>query len=55
MEEISLDENEMLVSYDVKSLFTSIPVQESIGIIEGKLQADETLNDRTMDVSTIIR
>ena len=40
----------------MKSLFTSIPVEESIGIIERKLQDDETLNDRTtMDVSTIIR
>ena len=56
MKDISLDANEMLVSYDVKSLFTSIPVEESIGIIERKLRDDETLNDRTtMDVSTIIR
>ena len=32
MEDIHLRENEMLVSYDVKSLFTSIPVEESLGI-----------------------
>ena len=56
MEKVTLNEDEMLVSYDVKSLFTSIPVEESIGICERKLNEDETLGDRTsMDVATIIR
>ena len=45
----------MLVSYDVKSLFTSIPVEESIAICERRLRADASLADRTsLDVSTII-
>ena len=55
MENIHLRENEMLVSYDVKSLFTSIPVEESLGI-ERKLREENTLNERTsMDVTTIVR
>ena len=33
MEKVTLNEDEMLVSYYVKSLFTSIPVEESIGIV----------------------
>ena len=46
----------MLVSYDVKSLFTSIPVEESLGICERKLREDNTLNERmSMDVTTIVR
>ena len=56
MEDIHLRENEMLVSYDVKSLFTSIAVEESLGICERKLWEDNTLNERTsMDVTTIVR
>ena len=55
MEEVTLNEDEMLVSYDVKSLFTSIPVEESIGRCERKLNKDEMLGDRTsVDVATII-
>ena len=56
MGDIHLRENEMLVSYDVKSLFTSIPVEESLGICERKVREDYTLNERTsMDVTTIVR
>ncbi len=56
MEGIVMDESEMLVSYDVKSLFTSIPVEESIAICERKLREDDTLDDRTgMNVETIVQ
>ena len=34
MEEVTLNENEMFVIYDVKSLFTCILVEELIGICE---------------------
>ena len=52
MKEVTLNEDEMLVSYDVKLLFT--PVEELIGICEQKLKGDETLSDRTsMDAATI--
>ena len=55
MEGVSLNEDETLVSFDVKSLFTSIPVEEAIKICEQRLKEDDTLSDRTtMDVDTII-
>ena len=52
---ITLEEDEILVSYDVKSLFTSIPIEETIDMCEKRLNNDETLSDRTtMDIATII-
>ena len=55
MKKATLNEDKMLASYDVKSLFTSIPVEESIGICERKLKEDVTLNDWTSRVvATII-
>ena len=54
-DEVVIEEDEMLVSYDVKSLFTSIPVEESIKICERRLQSDDTLAERTsLSVPTII-
>ena len=41
-----LRDDEMLVSYDVKSLFTSIPVEESIQACEKRL-VDNTLSEHT--------
>ena len=57
MENIELQEDELMVSYDVKSLFTSIPVEETILICERKLKQDPTLEDRSggMDVETIVK
>ena len=55
MEWIVLKEDEMLVSFDVKSLFTSIPVSEAIEICERRLRMNKTLPKRTsMDVDTIM-
>ena len=55
MREVKIYEDEMLVSNDVKSLFTSIPIQESIRLCEQRLGGDETLSERTnMSVDTII-
>ena len=55
MEWIVLKEDEMLVSFDVKSLFTSIPVSEAIEICERRLRVDKALPKRTsMDVDTIM-
>ena len=39
--------DEILVSYDVTALFTSVPVTESIEIIRRRLQNDPTLPQRT--------
>ena len=56
MENVKLEARERLVSYDVKSLFTSIPVDEAIEICERKLRDDEELVDRTgMGVDTIVQ
>ena len=55
MREVRLSEDEILVSYDVKSLFTSIPINETIQICEQRLREDGTLSERTeMSVDTII-
>ena len=55
MKTVTVNDDELLVSYDVKSLFTSIPVKESIEVCEERLRQDSTLADRTsMDVETII-
>ena len=56
MENVKLEARERLVSYDVKSLCTSIPVDEAIEICERKLRDDEELVDRTgMGVDTIVQ
>ena len=40
-------EDEMLISFDVTSLFTNMPVDEAVQVIRDKLQGDEMLADRT--------
>ena len=56
MAEVKLADEEILVSFDVKSLFTSIPVEESIRICETKLREDAKLSERTpMEVETIVK
>jgi hypothetical protein len=43
----TLDKDELMVSFDVTALFTSVPVQESLDIIKQRLNDDETLRERT--------
>lgn len=51
---MELEEGDILVSFDVKSLFTKVPVKEAIDVVCDKLQTDETLSQRTeLSVSTI--
>ena len=46
----------MHVSYDVKSRFTSIPVEESIQVCEKRFIVDKRLPERTqLDIPTIIQ
>ena len=42
-----LQPDEMLVSFDVKSLFTSVPVDEALKAVEKRLAADSDLEDRS--------
>ena len=41
--EVVLEDNEILVNYGEKSLFISIPVEESICICKQHLEADQSL------------
>ena len=47
MRESHVDDTEQLRSYDVKSLFTNVPVDKAIELLEKKLRQDPTLTDRT--------
>ena len=42
-----LEAGEIITSYDVKALFTSVPVQPAIQIVKQRLQQDTTLPQRT--------
>ena len=56
MDEVALSEEEILMSFDVKSLFTSIPVDEAISVCEERLKGDDTVEKRTkMKVGTIVK
>ena len=39
-----LDKDDLLVSFDVKSLFTSVPIEDAMFILEERLKADETMS-----------
>ena len=54
MADIKLTDDEILVSYDVRSLFTSTPINQSITICEKKLRQDKLLSERTtMSITTV--
>ncbi len=44
---IRLREDESIISFDVNALFTSVPVEESLTLIQESLEADPTLSERT--------
>ena len=55
LKSLKLEEDECLMSFDVKALFTSVPVQHAIQIIQKLLEEDQDLKQRTsMSVSQII-
>ena len=55
IEGIQLNPDEEMMSFDVESLFTSVPVDPSIDIIKKLLEEDRTLHQRTsMTVDQII-
>ncbi len=47
MKHIRLSENDILVSFDVVSLFTNVPVAEACIIAKERLLLDSTLPQRT--------
>ena len=52
---LTLQMGECLSSYDVTSLFTSVPIDPALNIIRDLLEKDEKLNDRTvLSVQNII-
>lgn len=48
LDSISMCVSDLMVSFDVKSLFTRVPIPEALQIIETRLLSDDTLEDRTM-------
>ena len=42
-----IEPDEILVSFDVKSLFTSVPVEEAMKSVEKRLEADASLEERS--------
>ena len=42
-----VESDKILVSYNVSSLFTNVPVGEVVSIINERLRKDETMEDRT--------
>ena len=52
---IRLQQDECIISYDVKALFTSVPIQPAINTIKTKLYQDKELQQRTsMTINQII-
>ena len=47
MRDEKLGPDEMLVSFDVSSLFTNVPIQEAVQVIKKKLKEDQSLPGRT--------
>ena len=43
----SVRSDEIMVSFDVSSLFIHVPIDEAVSVIRDKLQNDESLDERT--------
>ena len=55
IQDIRLKEDQCIMSYDVKALFTSVPIQPAIDVIKKRLEEDGELQKRTsMSVQHII-
>ena len=47
MGSVQVESDEILVNFDVSSLFTNVPVGEAVSIRSERLMEDKTLGDRT--------
>ena len=55
IKDIKLKEDQCMMSYDVKALFTSVPIQPALNTIQNLLEEDKDLQQRiTMSVKNII-
>ena len=55
MRDVKLEEDEVLNSHDVVSLFTNVPIPETMDIIKDRLAGDSTLQERTLlEVADIV-
>ena len=55
MRDVKLEKDEVLNSHDVVSLFTNVPIPETMDIIRDRLVGDSTLQERTLlEVSDIV-
>ena len=56
IKDIKLQKDQCMVSFDVKALFTSVPIKSAINIIKKLLEEDPELQKRTtLSVTNIIR
>ena len=46
LQDVRVAEDELLVSFDVSSLFTNVPLNEAVQVIQRKLEQDDTLANR---------
>ena len=46
LQDVWVAEDELLVSFDVSSLFTNVPLNETVQVIQRKLEQDDTLANR---------
>ena len=54
LEDIKMGPDDIIISYDVKALFTSVPIKPALKIIQKLLEEDQTLPQRTtMTVNNI--
>ena len=47
IKQVTLQADETITSYDVSALFTSVPIETAINIIQRRLEQDQELHSRT--------
>ena len=50
MRDITVGEDELLVSFYVSSLFTNVPIGEAVQVIQAKLREDDSLTERSRQI-----